>query len=159
MKPTARQNFRAGNYIANQLEQIANNIILADKNEGLQDNVSDCITTTCSNITGVYDCEFNLSEEVNKRQQNLFLVKASGDSMLKAGIKDGDILIVNSSVQAVNNSIVVAEINNCLCIKRIKFLGSNFVLFSENDKYPPIRIQKTDNFLIWGVALSTLDTM
>jgi len=159
MKATTRQNFRAGNYIANQLDQIANNIIVFDKNEMSDNTVSDCITSVCSNITGIYDCEFNLTNEVNERQRNIFLVRASGDSMLKAGIKNGDVLIVSSSVQAVNNSIVVAEINNCLCIKRIKFLGKNFVLFSENDKYPPIEIKKTDNFLIWGVVLSTLDTM
>jgi len=159
MKPTTRQNFKAGNYITNQLDQIANNIILFDKKEMFEDSVNDCVTSICSNITGIYDCEFNLTEEINKRQQNIFLVRASGDSMLKAGIKNGDVLLVSSSVQAVNNSIVVAEINNCLCIKRIKFLGKNFVLFSENDKYPPVEIKKTDNFLIWGVVLSTLDTM
>ena len=159
MKATTRQNFRAGNFITNQLDQIANNIILfGEKNEN-NNTVNDCITSVCSNITGIYDCEFNLAKEVNERQQNLFLVRASGDSMLNAGIKDGDVLLVSNSVQAVNNSIVVAEINNCLCIKRIKFLGNNFVLFSENDKYPPITIQKTDNFIIWGVVLSTMDTM
>ena len=125
----------------------------------LDNAVSNCITSVCSNITGVFDCEFNLTKEINQRQQNMFLVRASGDSMLKAGIKNGDVLLVSSSVQAVNNSIVVAEINSCLCLKRIKFLGNNFVLFSENDKYPPIEIRKTDNFLIWGVVLSTLNTM
>jgi len=159
MKPTTRQNFRAGNYITNQLDQIANNIIIFDKKEDICDTVSSTVTTVCSNITGIYDCEFDLSAEMKKRQQNMFLVEVSGDSMINAGIKNGDVLLVNSNVQAVNNSIIVAEINNCLCIKRIKFLGNNFVLFSENDKYPPIEVKKTDNFVIWGVVLSTLDKM
>jgi DNA polymerase V len=79
--------------------------------------------------------------------------------MINAGINDGDIILVNSSIQAVNNSIILAEINNCICIKRIKFLNNSFVLFSENPKYPSITVKKTDNFVIWGVVLSILDKM
>lgn len=159
MKPSTRQNFKAGNYISNLLDQIANNIIFHERDENEQIVATNCVTSFCSNITGIYDCEFDINKEVRERPHSTFLVRASGDSMDKAGIKDGDILLVTSSMQAVNNSIVVAEINNCLCLKRIKYLGNNFVLFSENDKYPPIRIQKTDNFMIWGVVLSTLDKM
>jgi hypothetical protein len=156
LKPTTRQIFRTGNYIANILDQIPNNILLFDTYDY---NETNCITTICSNVVGISDCEFENFGATKKKQHSTFLVKISGDSMINAGISDGDVLLVDSSTQAVNNSIVLAEINNCMCIKKIKYIADSFVLFSENNDYPPIPVKKTDNCVIWGVVISTLDTM
>ena len=128
-------------------EQIANNIILFDNNQSTPSETT-CISTLCSNISGIYDCEFKSIGTTKKKTHETFLVKMQGDSMSDASIKDGDILLVDGSSQAVNNSIIVAEINNCICIKKIKFLNNNFVLFSENKKYPPITITNKDNFMV-----------
>jgi hypothetical protein len=154
MKSAKQQNFKYGNYISDMINQIANNIQLFESESEQNDFATDYISTTCSNITGVFDCEFNLLDRINKKPHSTFLVKVQGDSMENANINDGEILLVDSSVQAVNNSIVVAEINNCLTIKKIKFINKNFVLCPENPKYSPITIKKSDNFVIWGVVIS-----
>ena len=146
MKGQVFKNFKAGNYISNALEQIANNIILFDNNEYIND--VNCVDTLCSNVGGIYDCEFKSIGATKKRAHETFLVRMQGDSMQNAGINDGDILLVDGSTQAVNNSIIVAEINNCICIKKIKYLRNQFILFSENDKYPPLQINRSDNFMI-----------
>ena len=147
MKVPIYKNFKAGNYISNALEQIANNIILFENNNEFT-NDSNCISTICSNISGIYDCEFSSLGNTKKKMHSVFLVKMQGDSMQGAGINDGDILLVDGSSQAVNNSIIVAEINNTICIKRIKFLCNKFILFSENNNYPPIQVEKNDNFIV-----------
>ena len=147
MKAPTYKNFKAGNYISNALEQIANNILLFENNTEFS-NDSNCVHTLCSNISGIYDCDFKSIGTTKKKIHSVFLVKMQGDSMIDAQISDGDILLVDGSTQAVNNSIIVAEINNCICLKRIKFLRDHFILFSENKKYPPIQISKNDNFMI-----------
>ncbi|MDR0927478.1 MAG: S24 family peptidase [Ignavibacteria bacterium] len=159
MKPTVRHNFQAGNRISNILDQVANNIVLFDTTADFNNVETSCITTICSNVMGVYDCQFNTIGKVRKQTHDTFLVKISGDSMVNADLYNGDILLVDSSTQAVNNSIVLGEYNNCLCVKRIKLLSNSFVLFSENNNYPPIKVKKTDNFLIWGTVLTKMTTM
>ena len=147
MKVPFYKNFIAGNYISSALEQVANNIILFD-NQNETTNSNQCVNTLCSNISGIYDCEFQSIGKTKKKTHDTFLVKMQGDSMAEAGINNGDILLVDASTQAVNNSIIVAEINNCICIKRIKFLLNHFILFSDNKNYPPIQISKNDNFMV-----------
>lgn len=158
MKAPFLKNFKAGDYISDALEQVANNINLFDNNTEWTNNVN-CVNTLCSNVRGIYDCEFESIGKTKKRTHNTFLVTMLGDSMMQAGINDGDILLVDGSTQAVNNSIIVAEINNCVCVKRIKFLRNQFILFAENNKYPPIPISKSDNFIVWGVVRTTLEKM
>jgi len=160
MRPQDHKNFKYGNYISDAINQVANNIQLFDsEKENLEYNLDCNCDNYYSNVTGIYDCEFTPLLNGKNRTHSTFLVKASGDSMEKAGIKDNDILLVNSSVQAVNNSIIVCEINNVMAIKRIKFLGRNFILFSENEKYPSIIVKWSDNFTIWGVVVSVLTSM
>ena len=160
MRPTNYKNFKYGNYISDAINQIANNIQLFEtEEENLEYNLDYNCNNYHSNVIGIYDCEFTPLLRRKNRIHSTFLVKASGDSMEKAGIKDNDILLVNSSVQAVNNSIIVCEINNVMAIKKIKFLDRNFILFSENEKYPPIIIKRSDNFTVWGVVVSVLTSM
>lgn len=159
MKGLNYSTFKAGSYLSDKINQVANNVLLPDTETDCLHLVNDCATSTCINIQGFADCEFDLSREVDNRIHSTFILQASGDSMIEAGIRNGDFLLVDSSLQAVNNSIVVAEINSCLAIKRIKFLGKSFVLFSDNEKYAPVTINKNDNFMIWGVVLCTIKTM
>ncbi len=85
-----------------------------------------------------------------------FLVRDSGDSMIGAGIHSGDILVVDRSVSAANNKIVIASIDGFLTVKRLVKNGANVTLKAENDKYPNIELEDNNELVIWGVVTSVI---
>lgn len=98
------------------------------------------------------DQYINLHSHLINNPKATFLVKASGDSMIKASINDGDMLVVDKSIAAANNHIVVAAIEGNLTVKRLAIHGATIQLNAENEAYPPIMIRESDNFLILGVV-------
>ncbi len=98
--------------------------------------------------------ELDVREYLIKNPEATFLVKAAGESMNNAGILDGDILIVDRSIEPKNNSIVITSIDGELTVKRliIKFGGEKSYLQSENSKYPNIELGLESNIKIWGVV-------
>lgn len=70
--------------------------------------------------------------------ENLFALHVKGDSMINAGILDGDIVIVNQTPVADNGEIVVALIDDEATVKRFFKEDEHIRLQPENDKYPPI---------------------
>lgn len=85
-----------------------------------------------------------------------YFIRVSGDSMMNAGILDGDILIVDRSLPPANHKIIIAEINNELTVKRLKIAEGQTWLIPENDNYKPILISPDDNFMVWGVITGTI---
>ncbi len=88
-----------------------------------------------------------------------FLIRVAGDSMIGAGINNNDTLLVDSAALPEDGKIVVAQINNKLAVKRLKYYGTELYLISENDKYSPIRIYPEDEFFVWGVVKSVIKHM
>ncbi len=85
-----------------------------------------------------------------------FFVRVAGDSMEGAGIFDGDVLVVDRSVEAVDRKIVVAAIFGELVVKRLSKTISATKLLSENDAYEPIVINDVDDVYIWGVVVGSV---
>ncbi len=81
-----------------------------------------------------------------------FFVRVQGDSMEGARIFDGDVLVVDRSIQARENMIVVAAVYGELVVKRLQKTRTGLALVSENDNYAPILIDDTEGCYIWGVA-------
>ena len=74
--------------------------------------------------------------------ENLFALHVKGDSMINAGILDGDIVIVNQTPVADNGEIVVALIDDEATVKRFFKEDEHIRLQPENDKYPPIIVDE-----------------
>jgi DNA polymerase V len=85
-----------------------------------------------------------------------FFVRASGDSMIKAGISDGDLLIVDRSIEPTHGRIVIAAVNGELTVKRLSLANGKTQLLPENDQYPPILITEDLELVIWGVVLHNI---
>lgn len=96
--------------------------------------------------------KLDLNELMVKRPAATFFVRATGDSMLSAGINTGDILVVDRSLKAVNKSIVVAYLNGEFTVKRFLLKNGRQILAPENSKYQSIVILESDDFEIWGVV-------
>ena len=85
-----------------------------------------------------------------------FFVRVAGESMRGIGITDGDILVVDRSIENWENRIVVAVIDSEFTIKRFTKRNGAVVLEAENPDYPPIKITEEMDFSVWGVVCWTL---
>lgn len=85
-----------------------------------------------------------------------FIVRASGWSMVGAGIHDGDEVIVDRALEAKNGDVVVAAIAGELVIKRLRFRAEKVVLVSDNPHYPERVLAEGEHLEIWGVATRVL---
>ena len=84
-----------------------------------------------------------------------FLLRVRGDSMIDAGILNGDLLAVHKTPEASDGQIVVARIDDEVTVKRLRRTKSkrNFRLIPENDDYEPIEIDlAAQNCTIEGVS-------
>ncbi|MDR3646481.1 MAG: translesion error-prone DNA polymerase V autoproteolytic subunit [Candidatus Babeliales bacterium] len=81
-----------------------------------------------------------------------FYIKVVGDSMINAGIKSNDIIIVDRALSVSNNKIVVVRINNEFTVKRIKFEQDKILLISESDECKSIEINNEIDFEVWGIV-------
>ena len=99
----------------------------------------------------------SISELLIKNQLSTFLMKTSGESMIEAGINDGDVLVVDRSLEARSRDIVIAIFEGNLTVKRliIKADGSA-ILKAENPLYKNILISEYTELEIWGVVTSAI---
>jgi DNA polymerase V len=72
--------------------------------------------------------------------------------MIGAGIFNGDLLIVDRSLEASSGKVVIAEVDGQLTVKRLLKLNDGFSLQSENSSYPPIELQEGNEVVVWGVV-------
>lgn len=99
---------------------------------------------------------FPVSVKLAKQPGKYFLLRAEGDSMNKAGITDGDLLLVRQQNTANNGEIVVALIDDEATVKRLKINEFNVVLVPESDNKSHMPIILSRDFLIQGVLISAI---
>lgn len=110
-------------------------------------------------VPTVAEGTLDLNSYLIKDHHVTFLIRVTGNSMINAGINTGDILVVDSSVEADSGKIVVAEINGKITVKRYFVDGGKITLAPENEQFPPIKIKKDDKFEIWGVVSSSIKSL
>lgn len=97
----------------------------------------------------------DLNELVVRHPAATFFIRVRGNSMENAGIKNNDILVVDRAVQASDNKIVIARINDELTVKRIRRVGEHLFLMpdaADENEYKPIKITDEMDFEVWGVV-------
>ena len=100
--------------------------------------------------------KLDLNEHLIKHKAATFFVRVMGDSMLGAGIHDGDLLIVDRSLEAQDKSVVVAVVNGEFTVKRIKKEHGRVWLMPENKDFHPMEMQEGSELEIWGVVTSVI---
>ena len=88
-----------------------------------------------------------------------FYGRVDGDSMIDAGICDGDIAVIDRSVEAQDGDVVVAFVNNEFTIKYLDLSHKEegyIELSPANRDFQPIRIDDSDRFEVWGVVVWTI---
>jgi repressor LexA len=79
-----------------------------------------------------------LTGDFVKDNTNVFMLQVKGDSMVNAGILDGDLIIVRKSETAINGEIIVALIDDEATVKRFFKTKSSVRLVAENENFKPI---------------------
>ena len=100
--------------------------------------------------------QLDINEYLIHRPAATFFVRIIGDSMKEAGILDGSIVVVDRSIEAKSDHIIVAALNGELTIKRLRVYKGQCTLIPENRKYPHIKVSTGDSFMIWGVVTSVI---
>ena len=98
------------------------------------------------------DLSLDLNEYIVKHPSSTFYIYAKGDSMIDSNIQDGDLMVVDKSINPNNKSIVIAVINGEFTVKRILYIDKKMYLSHDNQKYNPIEITTDMDFEIWGVV-------
>ena len=96
--------------------------------------------------------KLDLNALVIKHPSSTFFVRVEGDSMKDADIHSGDILVVDRSIEASNDKIVIAVVNGEFTVKRFVINSSGAFLVPENSKYPTLKIEEDSDFQVWGVV-------
>lgn len=94
----------------------------------------------------------NLHAHMVSRPAATFFVRASGESMTGAGIRPGDLLVVDRSIRPTPGRVVIAEVGPDLTVKRFRRDGSGVWLESTNPRFPPIRPAEGQELRVWGVV-------
>jgi len=84
--------------------------------------------------------------------RDLFALRVVGDSMIDAGIHEGDLAVVSQESDIKNGDIVVAIVNEEATVKRFRRQGAQIFLFPENQEYKPIVVNGEDEGLSFRIA-------
>lgn len=101
----------------------------------------------------------DFNRDLIKNPEATFYGRVSGDSMRDAGINEGDIAVIDRSLQPVDGDVIVAYVNEEFTIKYLDLTHKEegyIELRPANPDYSPIRIDSTDNFRVWGVVVWTI---
>lgn len=102
------------------------------------------------------DLSIDLNKEFIKHPSTTFYGRVRGDSMVNAGLNDGDLLIIDKSLNPENGKIAVCFIDGEFTVKRIKTFKNSIFLIAENEKYQPIKVNEDNEFLIWGIVTTVI---
>jgi DNA polymerase V len=100
--------------------------------------------------------ELDLNHFLISRPTSTFFVRVSGDSMVGASIQDGDVLVVDRSLEPKHKDIVIAVLNGELTVKTLIKEKGTLGLKPENPQYPIIHITEDMDFKTWGVVTSVI---
>ena len=98
------------------------------------------------------EIRISLDKELVKNQESTFYARVSGESMTEAGLDDGDLIVIDRSLNPENGKIAVCFIDGEFTVKRIKKEKDKFYLMPENKKYKPIKLEEDNELIIWGIV-------
>lgn len=101
----------------------------------------------------------DLNELLIRHAEATYFLRVKGDSMVGAGIHPGDLLVVDRALTPQDGSVVVAEVDGDLTVKRLRFFQGRPELHPENPTYPVLYFKEGQELRIWGIVTSTVHTV
>ena len=98
------------------------------------------------------EIRISLDKELVKNRAATFYARVCGESMVGAGLDDGDLLVIDRSLDPENGKIAVCLVDGEFTVKRIKKEKNKFYLIPENKKYKRIELKEENELTIWGIV-------
>lgn len=98
------------------------------------------------------ELRISIDKEVVKNETATFYARVSGESMQGAGLDDGDLLVIDRSLEPEDNKIAICFIDGEFTVKRLKVEKDCVYLMPENSKYQSIKVTEDNELIIWGVV-------
>ena len=102
------------------------------------------------------EVRINFNEEYIKNKDATFYARVKGNSMKNAGIFDGDLLVIDRSLEPLNDKIAVCVIDGEFTVKRIKIEKNIVWLIPENEEFQPIQVTANNEFIVWGMVTASI---
>lgn len=102
------------------------------------------------------DGSLDLNEHLVAHREATFLIRVRNDAMAGAGIRDGDLLVVDRALEAGDGDIVVAAVDGELTVKRLSRRGGRVRLLPEAPGYAPIEFKDGQELAVWGVVTNII---
>ncbi len=99
---------------------------------------------------------FDLNREIVRHPAATFYARVHGDSMIGEGISDGDLIVVDRSLEPKDGDLVVCAVDAEFTLKRIKIRPGAVWLIPSNEQFDPILVTPDKRFEVWGVVTHTI---
>lgn len=105
------------------------------------------------------DTSIDLNRALIKNRVATYFMRAVGHSMKGAGIDDGDLLIIDRSINPKDNKIAVCYIDGEFTVKRLSINKDVIWLMPENTLFKPIKVTKENDFVVWGMVTTVIKAL
>ena len=102
------------------------------------------------------ELSIDLNKELVPHPSSTFYGRVKGDSMKDEGIEEGDILVVDKSLELMNDDLAVCFVDGEFTLKRVRVEAETVWLVPSNKAYPEIPITTDNDFIIWGIVTYTI---
>ncbi len=102
------------------------------------------------------ELSIDLNKHLIKHKDTTFFATVKGHSMKNAGIYDGDLLIIDKSLEPQNDKIAICQIDGEFTVKRIKIERNVVWLIAENEEFSPIKVTRDNELIIWGIVTASI---
>ena len=94
----------------------------------------------------------DLNRALVKNPSSTFYARLKGESMINDGVDDGDLLVIDRSVEPYENCLAVCFLDGEFTLKKVRLDGDDLLLVPANEKFKPIRVKKDNDFYVWGIV-------
>ena len=105
------------------------------------------------------ETRISLDKVAVKNEAATFYARVAGQSMIGAGLDDGDLLVIDRSLEPQDGKIAVCLIDGDFTVKRLKVEKDCVWLMAENKRYKPIQVTEENELMIWGIVTHVLKAL
>ncbi len=102
------------------------------------------------------DRQIDLNKELIPHPATTFYARVVGDSMRDEGIEEGDLLVIDKSLELQDGDLAVCFVDGDFTLKRVSIVADEVLLVPSNPAYPTIHVGKGNEFMVWGIVTYTI---
>lgn len=105
-----------------------------------------------SPASGYMESFINLDKELVRHPAATFYGRVAGNSMIDAGVDEGDVLVIDRAIEAKDGDMAVCYVDGEFTLKYLSFKEGKLHLVPANRAYPEIVVTEGTDFTVWGVV-------